>query len=184
MLFCYYVLKTYSVLDIEFHTEVITSDSWVSTTATTKSIVTLTVVRHLGDQEEVITIHIKLQACETEFLDPALRPCVSYLHVLQTEIRAVVKILRTIVIGNLRGESRNDHFTASVYRIPPKTIVIDSQKFIVEGSEAYVTCHARCTIQLGKAAPSLPFPADSSIVGVFRSTGITVRSLVVGLVDD
>ena len=62
LLFCYYVFKRYAVLDVKLNSEVITSYRWVSTAATTPSVVTLTVVRHLRNQEEVITVQVELQA--------------------------------------------------------------------------------------------------------------------------
>ena len=51
-----------STLNIKLNSEVVTSNCGVSTATTTKSTeVTFTVIRHLGDEEEVVTIEVNLQ---------------------------------------------------------------------------------------------------------------------------
>ena len=85
------------LLYIKLESKVITSNGWVCTAAAAPSIVTLTVIRHLRDKEEVVAVDIDFQTCETELLNPALGPRVSYFHILQTEVRAVEEILCTII---------------------------------------------------------------------------------------
>ena len=48
-------------LNVKLESEIITSDSGVCTAATAISVVTFTVVRHLGNQEEVVAVDVNLQ---------------------------------------------------------------------------------------------------------------------------
>ena len=107
-----------SLLNVKLESNVIASDSGVGTATAAKSTIacriTFTVIGHLRDQEEVVTIEVNLQAREAQLLDPALCPCVGNFHILQAEIRTVVEILRTVVVGNLRGDNKSSDIKEAI----------------------------------------------------------------------
>ena len=50
------------LLNVKLESKIVTSNSRIGTATATEAIVALTVVRHLGYQEEVVTVDIYLKA--------------------------------------------------------------------------------------------------------------------------
>ena len=73
-------------LQLELDTEVDTLHGWVCAlrSETSSCKVAFTIVRHVGPEEEIVTIYIDFQHVKTNLADPTVIPCIGKFKVLQT----------------------------------------------------------------------------------------------------
>ena len=115
-------------------------------------------------------------------LDPSLCPSVSDFHILQTDIRTIIKELSTIAITRSGSiPTRYSYICIGVILIPPRTLVEDCIQVAVEASKTYLTSHIGDTIELSECREALPLETNGGIVSVLRTVAIAVWSLIVGI---
>ena len=87
----------------------------------------------------------------------------------------------TFIITRSRIDTRHGSICIKTIFRPEYSFVEYSIHVIVQGSKTHITVDVGHSIELYKAAESLVIESDSSVVRIFGSTRIAVRSAVVGI---